>query len=85
MQRRAGVLPPPLPDAAPYNDQSSPSRCAPLVLVHEHAAELGEPVRKIIERGQDDRPLVEREREQLHFVAQSPLEPLGELDPRRPS
>jgi hypothetical protein len=52
----------------------------PLVLVHQDAAQLGEPVRRVVERGQDDRPLVDREREQLHLVVEGALEPVGELD-----
>ena len=32
-----------------------PFALPPLVLVQEHGAEFGQPVRRIIERGQDDR------------------------------
>ena len=50
----------------------------PLVLVEEHRAELGEPVRWVFELAKDDRPLVDRQREQLHLVAQGTLEPVGQ-------
>jgi hypothetical protein len=43
------------------------------------------PSRRVVERRQDDRSFVDLEAEQLDLVAQSLLEPLGELDPRRPS
>ena len=49
------------------------------MLVHQHAAELGEPVRWVVERGEDDRPLVDHEAEQSDLVSQGALEPVGEL------
>ena len=38
----------------------------PLVLVHEHGAKLGKPVRRVFELAVDD-PLVDRERKQAHL------------------
>jgi hypothetical protein len=49
------------------------------MLVEEHGAEFGEPVRRILERGQDDRALVDRERQQRHVAVEGTLEPIGEL------
>ena len=52
-----------------------PFALTPLVLVHQHAAQLREPVRRVVERRQDDRSFVDLEAEQLDLVAQGSLEP----------
>ena len=40
------------------------------MFVEEHGAKLGEPVGWVFERAQDDRALVDRQREQLHAVVE---------------
>lgn len=40
---------------------------------------FGEPVRRVFELGEDDRPLVDRQGEQRHAVVEGLLEPVGEL------
>jgi hypothetical protein len=49
------------------------------VLVQEHGAELGELPRRVFELGQDDRALVDRERNQLHLVGEGTLETIGQV------
>jgi hypothetical protein len=56
-----------------------PFALPPLVFVQEHSVEFGEPVRRILERPQDDRAFVDREREQLHLVGEGTVEPVGQL------
>jgi hypothetical protein len=49
------------------------------MLVHQDAAQFGAPAGRILERGEDDRPLVDREREQLDVVLEGLLEPVCQL------
>jgi hypothetical protein len=49
------------------------------MLVHEHGSKFGELVRRVVERGKDDRPLVESVREQLHLVGAGALESVGQV------
>jgi hypothetical protein len=49
------------------------------VLGQEHGPQLGEPLGWIVERAQDDRALVDREREQLHLVRNAMLEPVAQV------
>ncbi len=56
-----------------------PLALPPLVLVHQHGAQLGQPVRRVIERGQDDRLLAHLEAKQLDLVTQGSLEPVGQF------
>ena len=49
------------------------------MLVDEHAAQLGEPVWRILERVEDDRALVDRQGEKLHVLGEGHLEPVGQL------
>lgn len=53
---------------------------APLKFVQEHGAELGELVGRVFECAEDDRPLVDREREQLYIVVEGLFEPEGKVD-----
>ena len=50
------------------------------MLVHQHGPKLSEPFGRVFERGEDDRSLIDREREQLQVVGECLLEPVGELD-----
>ena len=50
---------------------AEPFALPPLMFVEEHGAKLGEPVGWVFERPQDDRALVDRQREQLHVVVAS--------------
>ena len=53
-----------------------PFALPPHVLPHQHGPRLGEAVRRVLQRGQDDRPLIDRRRKQLHLVAPSTLKPI---------
>ena len=55
-----------------------PGALPPRVFVQEHGPQLGELLRRILERGQDDRALIDRERQQRHTVGEGNLEPVGE-------
>ena len=50
----------------------------PLVVGEQDGAQLGQLLRRILERREHERPLVERQREQLHFVGESAFEPVSE-------
>ena len=50
----------------------------PLLFVEEHGPQLGEPFGWILERGEDDRAFVDREREQRDAVVDGNLEPVRE-------
>lgn len=45
-----------------------PFIASPLVIGEKDASQLGQLLRQILERGEQERPLVEREREQLDLV-----------------
>jgi hypothetical protein len=45
----------------------------------EDGAELGRLLRRILERGEHERPLVQRQREQLHVGFERTLEPVGQV------
>ena len=49
------------------------------MFAQEHRAELAQPLRRMIERGQDDRPLVDRERKPCNLVGCGALEPDRQL------
>lgn len=54
-------------------------RLPPLVLLNEHGAELSEVVGRVVERVEDDGPLVDRERKERDAVPDSLLKPDGEI------
>ena len=56
-----------------------PFALPPLMLVHEYGPRLGKPLWRVFKLGEDDRPLVDREREQLHVVGEGTVEPVGQL------
>lgn len=53
-----------------------PFALPPHVLPHQHGPQLGKTVRRVVHRGQDDRPLIDRRRKRPYFVAQSTLQPI---------
>ena len=48
------------------------------MLVQQHGAEFGEPVRRVFERSEDDSPFVDRERQERDAVVNGRLKAVGE-------
>ena len=59
-------------------DRIEPGALPPTLLVQQHGAQLGSPSGGSAERREDDRALVDRQREQLHVAVEGDVERVGE-------
>ena len=49
------------------------------MIVDQHGPQFGQSFRRVFERGKDDRPLVDRERQQRHAVPDGNVQPVGQV------
>ena len=64
-----------------YNPMGSvnPFGASPLIIGEQHGAQLGQLLRRILQPSEHERPLVKRQREQLHLGFERTLKPIGQV------